>query len=67
VIEVSWPEHERHKSTSRAAAEQVGPEALRRSHEAARPPYRNLIDRGRRAGDFRTDVSADWLPRARSR
>ena len=61
VIEVSWRELERHKSTSRAAAEQLSPEAMRRSHDAARRPIRKLIDRGRRAGDFRTDVTPDWL------
>jgi hypothetical protein len=38
VIEVSSRELERHKSTSRAAAEQLSPEALRRSHDAARRP-----------------------------
>lgn len=34
---------------------------MRRSHEAARRPFRELIDRGRGTGDFRTDVAADWL------
>ena len=67
VIEVAWRELERHKSTSRAAAEQLGPEAMRRSHDTARCPIRKLIDRGRRAGDFRTDVTPTGWPRARSR
>jgi TetR/AcrR family transcriptional regulator, mexCD-oprJ operon repressor len=61
VIEVSWREVEHHKSTSRAAAEQLSPEAMRRSHDAARRPIRKLIDRGRRTGDFRNDLSVDWL------
>ena len=61
MIDVAWRELERHKSTSRAAAELLGPEAMRRSHDTARRPIRKLIDRGRRAGDFRTDVTPDWL------
>ena len=38
---------------------------LRGSSSAAQAtlfgPFRKLIDRGRKTGDFRTDVSADWL------
>lgn len=61
LIGVSWRELERHKATARAAAEQLGPEVQRRTHMAARRQLRRLVDRGRREGEFRTDVSADWL------
>ena len=61
LVTVSWRELERHKATARSAAERLSPEAQRRTHLAARRPIRRLIDRGRREGAFRTDVSADWL------
>jgi TetR/AcrR family transcriptional repressor of mexCD-oprJ operon len=61
LVNVSWRELERHKATGRSAAEQLTPEAQRRTHEAARRPIRRLIERGRREGVFRSDVSADWL------
>jgi len=35
VIDVSWRELERHKSTRRAAAEQLSPEAMRPTLDAA--------------------------------
>jgi TetR/AcrR family transcriptional repressor of mexCD-oprJ operon len=61
VVTVSWRHLERGKATARAAAEQLTPQAVGRAHEAARRPIRRLIERGRREGAFRTDVSADWL------
>ncbi len=61
LVTVSWRELEQHKATARSAAELLSAAAQRRTHEAARRPIRRLIDRGRREGAFRTDVSADWL------
>jgi TetR/AcrR family transcriptional repressor of mexCD-oprJ operon len=61
LVRVSWREIERHKSRARAAAEQLTPDVERRTHLAARRPLRRLLDRGRREGVFRRDVSADWL------
>jgi TetR/AcrR family transcriptional repressor of mexCD-oprJ operon len=61
LITVSWREIERHKSTARAAAEQLTPEVQRRTHMAARRQLRRLVERGRREGAFRRDLSADWL------
>jgi TetR/AcrR family transcriptional repressor of mexCD-oprJ operon len=61
LIRVSWRELERHKATARAAAEQLAPEVQRRTHAAAQRHLRRLIERGRRQGAFRIDVSADWL------
>jgi TetR/AcrR family transcriptional regulator, mexCD-oprJ operon repressor len=61
VITISWRELDRHQSTARAAAEQLGPDRLHHAHRTVRKPLRRLADRGRRQGAFRTDVSADWL------
>jgi TetR/AcrR family transcriptional repressor of mexCD-oprJ operon len=61
LITVSWRELERHNATAREAAEQLTPEVQRRTHTAAQRQLRRLIERGRREGAFRSDVSADWL------
>jgi TetR/AcrR family transcriptional repressor of mexCD-oprJ operon len=58
---VSWRELERHQWTARAAAEQLSPKVQHRIHAAVRRRLRRLVDRGRREGAFRTDLSADWL------
>jgi hypothetical protein len=46
---------------AQAAAEQLTPETLRQTHEAAHRRIRKLVERGRREGAFRTDVPAEWL------
>ena len=61
VIEVGWRDLDRNNAIAQAAGEQLTPEALRRAHQAAHRRLRKLIDRGRRSGDFRTDVPPDWL------
>jgi TetR/AcrR family transcriptional repressor of mexCD-oprJ operon len=61
LIEVSWRELERHRSTARAASEQLAPEVQRRTHAAAIHQLQRLAQRGRRSGDFRRDLSAEWL------
>jgi TetR/AcrR family transcriptional regulator, mexCD-oprJ operon repressor len=61
MINVSWRELERHRSTARAASEQLAPEVQRRTHAAAMRQLRRLAGRGRRSGDFRRDLSTDWL------
>jgi TetR/AcrR family transcriptional regulator, mexCD-oprJ operon repressor len=61
VIEVGWRDLDRNNAIAQAASELLTPETLRRTHEAAHRRLRELVDRGRRSGDFRTDVPADWL------
>ena len=61
VIEVGWRDLDRNGAIAQAAAEQLTPEVLRRSHHAAHQRLRKLIERGRRSGDFRTDMPAEWL------
>jgi TetR/AcrR family transcriptional repressor of mexCD-oprJ operon len=61
VLQVGWRDLERNDAIARAAGEQLTTEALRRTHRAAHRRLRQLVDRGRRTGDFRTDVPAEWL------
>jgi TetR/AcrR family transcriptional repressor of mexCD-oprJ operon len=61
IVDVGWRDLDRNSAIAQAASEQLTPEALRRAHEAAHRRLRKLIDRGRRSGDFRTDVPAEWL------
>jgi TetR/AcrR family transcriptional repressor of mexCD-oprJ operon len=61
VIDAGWRDLDRNNAIAQAAAEQLDPETLRQAHKAAHRRLRRLIDRGRRIGDFRTDVPAEWL------
>jgi TetR/AcrR family transcriptional repressor of mexCD-oprJ operon len=57
----AWRHLARYGAMSRAVAEQLSPEAVTRSHQAARRTVGALLERGRADGSFRTDLSADWL------
>jgi hypothetical protein len=61
VIAAGWSELVRHSTIADAAAEQLSPAALTLAHRAGRQRIRDLIERGRREGAFRTDVPIDWL------
>jgi TetR/AcrR family transcriptional repressor of mexCD-oprJ operon len=61
VIAAGWRDLERNDAIAEAAAQQLAPEVLRRTHEAAHRRIRKLVDRGRREGAFRRDVPAEWL------
>jgi TetR/AcrR family transcriptional regulator, mexCD-oprJ operon repressor len=61
VLQVGWRDLDRNDAIAQAAGELLTPEALRRTHRAAHRRLRKLVDRGRRSGDFRTDVPAEWL------
>jgi TetR/AcrR family transcriptional regulator, mexCD-oprJ operon repressor len=61
VIEAAWRELDRHQGIARATAEHLDPGDVSRAHDAALHPVRALVERGREAGAFRTDLSADWL------
>jgi TetR/AcrR family transcriptional repressor of mexCD-oprJ operon len=61
LVAASWDELAQHLDTGRAAAAQLDPETMRRAHEPILERVRALVERGRDAGDFRTDVAAGWL------
>lgn len=61
LVAVGWGVLDRHAAVAQAAAEQLSPDALRRSHEAVNRLIAQLVDRGRDDGTFRTDLPAAWL------
>jgi TetR/AcrR family transcriptional repressor of mexCD-oprJ operon len=61
VLDIGWRDLDRNNAIAQAAGEQLTAEALRRTHQPAHRRLRKLVDRGRRSGDFRTDVPAEWL------
>jgi AcrR family transcriptional regulator len=61
VIAAAWRELDRNRAIAQAAAEQLSPAALARAHEAAHRRIRQLAERGRAEGTFRTDLPTEWL------
>jgi AcrR family transcriptional regulator len=61
LVRESWPILDRHRRVRGIALAEIGPEALRRQHDAAFQHVGRLIERGRASGDFRTDQPTDWL------
>ncbi|GAA3582555.1 TetR/AcrR family transcriptional regulator [Kribbella ginsengisoli] len=61
LVQKSWPILDRHRRVRTIALAEIGPETLRRQHDAAFQHVGRLIERGRAAGDFRTDQPVDWL------
>jgi TetR/AcrR family transcriptional repressor of mexCD-oprJ operon len=60
LVEASLRELGHHVSIAQAAAEELNPVALRKAHEVSLAAVRRLVDRGRDAAEFRTDLPADW-------
>jgi TetR/AcrR family transcriptional repressor of mexCD-oprJ operon len=60
-IAAGWEALSRHTAIAEAAAAQLSPDAIRRTHEAEYGPVRRLIEAGRKSGEFRTDVPVAWL------
>jgi AcrR family transcriptional regulator len=61
LITVGWRDLDRSRSTAQAAAEQLSPEAMHRAHGTAFHALRELVERGKTDGVFRTDLPTDWL------
>lgn len=61
LLAASWEELGHHAEVVREATSELGPEAMRRSHGEGRALLRELIERGRLEGTFRTDLGTDWL------
>jgi TetR/AcrR family transcriptional regulator, mexCD-oprJ operon repressor len=64
LIASSWQQLAGHDEIARAAGRELSADAMREAHEGARGVIRALIERGRRDGSFRTDVSVGWLTTA---
>jgi TetR/AcrR family transcriptional regulator, mexCD-oprJ operon repressor len=61
AVTASWAELSRHTAIAEAAAAQLSPEALRRTHEAGHAHARRMFEAGMASGEFRDDVPAEWL------
>jgi AcrR family transcriptional regulator len=61
VLSTSWEHLADNEEIGRASAADLKPDAMRRAHEAARAVIHKLVERGRRDGAFRTDVTTNWL------
>jgi AcrR family transcriptional regulator len=61
LIASSWQQVAGHDEIARAAAHELSADAMRQAHETARSVIRQLIERGRKDGSFRTDLPVSWL------
>jgi hypothetical protein len=61
LLAAGWRELGRNGEIAAAAATQLSPAALARSHGTAHQRVRELVDRGQADGSFRTDLPAGWL------
>jgi TetR/AcrR family transcriptional regulator, mexCD-oprJ operon repressor len=61
AVRASWDKLDRNAAIAAAAATQLSPEALRRTHEDAHAHTRRLFAAGAERGEFRTDVPVEWL------
>jgi TetR/AcrR family transcriptional repressor of mexCD-oprJ operon len=61
AITASWATFGRYAAIAEAAAARLSTDALRKTHETGHAHLRRLIEQGREAGEFRTDVPVEWL------
>jgi TetR/AcrR family transcriptional regulator, mexCD-oprJ operon repressor len=61
VLAAGWRELDRYGAVAAAAATQLSPDALTRTHASAHERVRKLVERGQGDGSFRTDLPAGWL------
>ena len=57
----AWRHLARYSAMAQAVAEQMTPEAVARTHQAAHHTLGALLERGRADGSFRSDLPASWL------
>lgn len=61
VIAAAWRELDRNSAVAQATSDHLVSAEVTRTHDRVLSPIRELVERGRREGAFRTDVPADWL------
>lgn len=64
LIAVGWQYLSRYEGLARAVSEQLSPDAVTRTHQAAHEEIGALVARGQAEGTFRTDLPAEWLVHA---
>jgi TetR/AcrR family transcriptional regulator, mexCD-oprJ operon repressor len=57
----AWRHLARYSAMAQAVAEQLSPEAMSRTHQAAHHTLGALLERGRADGSFRSDLPVSWL------
>jgi AcrR family transcriptional regulator len=61
VVAAGWERLGRNEAIARAAAAELSTESRLRAHESIQAVLGRLAERGRRGGEFRTDLPVDWL------
>jgi len=61
MLAASWQHLARYSAMAQAVGEQLSPEAVARTHQAAHHTIGALVQRGQADGSFRTDLPAGWL------
>jgi AcrR family transcriptional regulator len=61
MIETGWEEISRSSHIAETSMAELGPKAMRRSHDEGQKLIHALVERGRDEGRFRTDVPTQWL------
>ena len=61
MLEASWGQLAKFQGLARVAADHMSAGALHRTHETMLAPLRELLERGRSDGVFRTDLPVEWL------
>jgi AcrR family transcriptional regulator len=61
MLAAAWRHLARYGAMAQAVAEQMSPEAIARTHQAAHRTIGALLARGQADGSFRTDLPAAWL------
>lgn len=61
VIEAAWSEIGSDSAIAQGAATYLSAEAMHRAHAKARALIARLLERGRKEGAFRTDLSSEWI------
>ncbi len=61
IIALAWQHLASYGAMAQATSEQLSPEAVARTHQAAQQTIGALLERGRAEGAFRTDLPESWL------
>jgi len=61
LLAAAWRHLARYSAMAQAVAEQLSPEAVSRTHQAAHHTLGALLERGRADGSFRSDLPVGWL------
>jgi AcrR family transcriptional regulator len=61
LVRMLWRKLSRLSTLARVSGEVLSPKRRRQAHEAALQPLHQLVVRGQKSGEFRTDQSSEWM------